>query len=230
MKNSERIVYGIAITVAIYLSTIFIGRLIHFNNAFIASSFATHTIMLLLSIFGIIAMRRNFTYHLSLPKFKFIFKPIIYAIITTIVVNILMTIITKAAGGKIESHPLLVQLTPLQVFIFVFIYASIAEELLFRGFLLNLLEPLRETGITILKIRLSLPIIISALMFGLAHLCLIMTGVQFFFLLRIVIFTMSLGLIAGYYQEKYNNNAYAIIVHMSGNLLALLGAIISQSV
>jgi len=186
--------------------------------------------MLLLSILGIIAMKRSLTYQLSLPKLKLVFKPIIYAIVITIVVNILMTIITKVAGGKIEPHPLLAQLTPLQVFIFVFIYASIAEELLFRGFLLNLLEPLRKTGITILKIRLSLPVIISALMFGLAHLCLITTDIDFFFTLRIVIFTMSLGLIAGYYQEKYNNNTYAIIVHMSGNLLALLGALISQNV
>jgi len=230
MKNNQKIVYGIVITIAIYSLALIIGRIIHFNNVFIASSFATHTIMLLLSIFAIIFLKKSLTYNLVLPKLKLILKPIIYAIVTTIVVNLLMTIITKVAGGKIEMHPLLAQLTPLQVFIFVFIYASIAEELLFRGFLLNLLEPLKENGISIFKIRLSLPVIISAIMFGLAHLCLIISGVNFFFLLRIVIFTMSLGLIAGYYQEKYNNNAYAIIVHMSGNLLAILGAIISQNV
>jgi membrane protease YdiL (CAAX protease family) len=38
-----------------------------------------------------------------------------------------------------------------------------------------------------------------------------------------------LGLIAGYYQEKYDNNAYAIIVHMSGNLMGLIGALIGTA-
>jgi hypothetical protein len=34
-----------------------------------------------------------------------------------------------------------------------------------------------------------------------------------------------LGIAAGYYQEKYDNNtSYAIIVHMGGNLFGVLSA------
>jgi len=33
-------------------------------------------------------------------------------------------------------------------------------------------------------------------------------------------------MIAGYYQEKYDNNAFAIIVHMSGNLMGVIGALL----
>jgi membrane protease YdiL (CAAX protease family) len=43
------------------------------------------------------------------------------------------------------------------------------------------------------------------------------------FVIRIVLFATCLGIIAGYYQEKYDNNAYAIAVHMSGNSIAVLG-------
>jgi hypothetical protein len=79
----------------------------------------------------------------------------------------------------------------------------------------------------IFKCRLSLPVIISAVAFGLVHLILISTGVNYLFLIRVVLFTFILGLAAGYYQEKYENNtSYAIIVHMGGNLFGILGALL----
>ena len=49
-----------------------------------------------------------------------------------------------------------------------------------------------------------------------------------FFLLRIVLFTICLGLLAGYYQEKYNNHASAIMVHMAGNFLAIIASFSMQ--
>ena len=184
----------------------------------------TLAIELFLSIVAILTLKSLMTYNISIPKFKTIIKPIIYAFVATIVINVLLTLLTKIAGGKIEVPSALSKLKPLQVIIFIFIFASIAEELLFRGVLLNFLTPLRETGIIIFKIRLSLPIIISALAFGAAHLVLIFSGVSFFFILRIIIFTISLGLMAGYYQEKYDNNIYAIIVHATGNILAVIAS------
>jgi membrane protease YdiL (CAAX protease family) len=149
-----------------------------------------------------------------LPKFKKVFKPFGFGIIVFIVTFFTISVVSKVTGGEAEAHPLLLEMTPLQVFIFVFIYASIAEEVLFRGFLMNLLKPLNTKGITIFKRKISLPVILSAVAFGLAHLILIISGVGFFFLIKIVLFTTSLGVVAGYYQEKYDNNAYAIIVHM----------------
>lgn len=41
-------------------------------------------------------------------------------------------------------------------------------------------------------------------------------------MIRMLVFTFVLGLIAGYYQEKYDNHAFAIIVHMAGNLMGLV--------
>jgi membrane protease YdiL (CAAX protease family) len=117
-------------------------------------------------------------------------------------------------------------MSPLQIFVFIFIYASIAEEVLFRGFLMNILKPVSIKGIKVFKRNLNFPVIISAVIFGLAHLILITTGAGGLFLLRIVVFTTILGLIAGYYQEKYNNNAYAIIVHMAGNIMGVIGALL----
>lgn len=230
MKNIERIVYGLVLTAVIFLTANFISFRIHLGIDFIPDSFVTHSIMLLLSIIAIFAMRNSLNYRISLPGFKNVLNPIIIGIVLTIVINILMTIVTKLVGGKIEAHPLLSKMNPIQVLIFVFIYASIVEEILFRGFLLNLLKPLKTSGITVFKRKISFSVIISALAFGLAHLILIKTGVGFLFLLRIVLFTASLGLVAGYYQEKYDNNAYAIIVHMSGNFVALIGVFLTSMI
>lgn len=226
MKNSERIIYGLIITIVVFAIATFSGSKIHLNIDFIPSSFVTHSLMLILSIVLIFSLRKYLNYKIDVPALKKISKPILFGLLATIIVNISMTILTKVLGGKIEAHPLMMKMSPLQVFIFVFIYASIGEEILFRGFLMNFLKPLKTNGITILKRRISIPVIISAVAFGLAHLILITTGAGGFFLLRIVVFTTILGLIAGYYQEKYENNAFAIIVHMAGNFMGVIGALL----
>jgi membrane protease YdiL (CAAX protease family) len=226
MKKKESVIYGLIITVVIYLTAFIVGKKFQFNVDFIKDSFGSYTTMLLLSIIAIFVFKNNVNYSISLPKFNQILKPILFAVLATIVIFVSINIITKILGGTIEPHPLLAKMTPMQVFVFVFIYASIAEELLFRGFLLNILNPLKNIGITILKRKISVSVIMSALAFGLAHLLLIRTGVGVIFLIRVVIFTTTLGLIAGYYQEKHDNNAFAIIVHMAGNSLAVIGSII----
>jgi membrane protease YdiL (CAAX protease family) len=225
MKNNERILYGLIITVVIFELSTLAGSKLDLNMDFIPGSFLTHSLMLLLSIFVIYGFKKHMDYKFTLPRFKKILRPILFGILATIIVNISMTILTKAFGGNVDAHPLLTKMTPLQIFIFVFIYASIAEELLFRGFLLNIMKPLHVKGINILRRKISLSVIISAIAFGLGHLILITTGVGGLFLLRVVIFTTILGLIAGYYQEKYENNAFAIIVHMAGNLISVIGSI-----
>lgn len=79
-----------------------------------------------------------------------------------------------------EVHPA-IKLNPVQFLLFVVIAASIAEELLFRGFLLNLLAPLKQRGIKILNRKISLSVMISALLFGLAHLSLASFGYSPYF-------------------------------------------------
>ncbi len=226
MKNNERIIYGILITIVIFILSIFLGGKLHLNIEFIPFSFITHSSMLIFSISLIYGLKRYVNYKIELPQFKEILKPILFGLLATIIINIFMTIITTILGGKIESHIVFNKMSPIQIFLFVFIYASIAEELLFRGFLMNILKPLKMKGLNIFERNISLPVIISAVIFGLAHLVLITTGASVFFIIRIVIFTTILGFIAGYYQEKYDNNAFAIIVHMSGNLMGVIGALL----
>lgn len=224
MKNKERIIYGFSVTIIIYIIAQFVN--FNLNSDFITQTFLKLTILLVLSVFAIIILKKHLSYSISMPKFKKVFKPFGLGVLVFILTFFAITVVTKVAGGELEGHPVFSKMNALQIFIFVFLYASIAEEILFRGFLLNFLKPLNTKGITVFKRKISLPVILSAIAFGLAHLILIKSGVGIFFLLKIVLFTTSLGIVAGYYQEKYDNNAYAIIVHMGGNFIGVVGAIL----
>jgi membrane protease YdiL (CAAX protease family) len=225
MNNTARLIYGLLITIVVFTISNLAGSKLQMDIDFIPSSFSIHSVMLILSIALILSLKAQVGYKIAFPTLKKTLKPILLGLLAAIVVNITMALIVKITGGETGAHPALVKMSALQVFVFVLIYASIAEELLFRGFLMNILKPLKEKGIKILKLKLSAPVLISAIAFGLAHLILITTGASATFLLRIVLFTTILGTIAGYYQEKYDNNAYAIIVHMAGNIIGVVGVL-----
>jgi membrane protease YdiL (CAAX protease family) len=212
------------ITLAIFLTATFISANISLGVKNLPSFFVTLSIEVLLSLIAIWLFKKQLAFKLSMPALKTIIKPVAIALAVTIVINISLTVVTKLLGQKVETPKALLALSPLQVILFVFFYASIAEELLFRGFLLNFLKPLQAKGISVFKRRITAPVIISAIAFGLAHLVLLYTDVSTLFICRIVIFTTCLGLIAGYYQERYDNHAYAILVHMAGNSLAVIAA------
>ena len=183
--------------------------------------------MFLLSVIAIFLLKKHLDYKITFPKISSVFKPFIFAVLLTIFVNIIITLITKFLGyHKIETHPLLKGSSGWQILIFVFIYASIVEEILFRGFLLNFIQNYSHKSITIFKKKINYPVLISGLAFGLAHLILLTSEVSGLFVTRIVIFTTLLGILAGYYQEKYQNNAYAIIVHSGGNFIGVIAAFI----
>ena len=229
MKKYEKIAYGITLTILIYLVSVYLRETIHLPIEFIPPSFILHSSMGILSIISLFIFKDSLNYNISAPKFRKILRPILFGLLVTVLANTSMNIAIKILGGSIEEHPLLSSMNVLQVFIFVFLYASIAEELLFRGVLLSFLEPLKKIGFNFFKRKISLSVLISALAFGFGHLVLIFTGVQAAFLIRVVVFTTILGIVAGYYQEKYDNNAYAIIVHMAGNSIGVIGVLLMNT-
>ena len=70
MKNNKIITYGFVGTLIIFMISGIVGQGIHISNGFITDTFATHTIMLILSIFAIFIFSKNVNYHIALPKFK----------------------------------------------------------------------------------------------------------------------------------------------------------------
>lgn len=223
MKNLKRIIFGLLITIAIFVISNFTVQKFSLNIDFIPEIFGVHSIMLLLSILTIWLLRKKINFNISIPSFKNILKPISITILMILIAGLLRGIISKMTSQNIEDIPLL-KLSVFQLFLFIFIYASIAEEILFRGFLLNYLNPLKLKTINLFKIKISYNVIISALAFGIVHFIVLANGASWNLSIFIVINATVIGLIAGYYQEKYDNTAFAIIVHMTANSLIVLAA------
>ena len=230
MKNFKVLIIGIIITIVIAYIASSHGDLINLKIDFIPHSFGLHTTLFLLSIVAIYSLKKYVKYRIALPKFKTLLKPIGLGLLVSILSGMIMsiTLIISSGNNSSEIQMPASNLSVSQIIIFVFIYSSIAEEMLFRGFLLNILKPLKERGISIFKRKISLAVIISAIMFGLYHIIPFDSDDSMIYTVGMVISPALLGIIAGYYQEKYNNNVYAIIVHMAGNLIGVIGTIIMK--
>lgn len=222
----SRLLVGLLLTFSVSAVAVVLRNVVKLDSKFFPSFALSGFIILVLAIVLIVAFRNQLDYRIAVPKFNQIWKPVLFGLLTTLVLNILTGIITTVLNGKIEGHPAVMRASVLQYVLFIFILAPVAEEHLFRGFLQNYLKPLGDKGITVFHRRISLPVLIAALAFSLSHLGLLASGVGMAFMIRTALFTFVLGTIAGYYQEKYNNIVPAILVHMAGNLLGMLPVVL----
>lgn len=203
--------------------------MISFESDFFPKSFITHSTILLFSIIGMVYFSKNsdFSFQFKKVKIKYYIYVVLIAFAGFIIAQMLATLFLTIFGFEVDpsgrGHTGIEGMSPLQFLIFIFIYASICEEFLFRGFTQNFFQPLNTIKLTISKnVYLSLPVILSGVLFGLAHLILLSTETSGPMIFRIVIMTWIGGTIAGYFQEKHQNILPAIVVHMSLNLPGLL--------
>jgi len=222
----SRLIVGLLLTFSVCVVAVVLRNVVKLDSEFFPSFALSGFIILILAVILIVAFRKQLDYRIAVPKFNQIWKPVLFGLLTTLVLNILTGIITRLLNGSVEGHPALMNASVLQFVLYILILAPVAEEHLFRGFLQNYLKPLGDKGITVFHRRISLPVLIAALAFSLSHLGLLASGVGTVFMIRTALFTFVLGTIAGYYQEKYNNIVPAILVHMAGNLLGMLPVIL----
>jgi membrane protease YdiL (CAAX protease family) len=133
------------------------------------------------------------------------------------------TLAVKAGGSK-GMEGALKGISPLQALAIV-LSGSAIEELLARGWLQGILEPLRDRAITLAGLSISAPILIGALVFGAMHLGLA-AKVDSWALGCLLLFTTTLGLLAGLARERTGSLLPAIAVHLSGNAGGILGGIV----
>lgn len=119
----------------------------------------------------------------------------------------------------------------LQLWLYVltmFFITSIAEELLFRGFLLNMLDALKNRKIMIFRLEISYSILLSGFVYGLVHLIYFIYGQHYALIVSVAISAFAMGTLAGYFQEKYENNFLAaVLTHMASMLVAITGIIVT---
>jgi len=126
----------------------------------------------------------------------------------------------------VNSPPGVEEFSFFEFVIFVWILASIAEEVLTRGLIQSYLSPLKGYGFSILGFPVSPPVLVAALFFGGMHFGLLTVGLDSFSVWVIVISAFFMGIIAGYYREKTESIIPAIIIHMLFNICgSIIGAI-----
>ncbi len=154
-------------------------------------------------------------------KIKIILKAFFIAVVISFVLfilNVISIMITGMPEGMGEGP---VSENLLKNIISIWLLASIIEEIFYRGFLQTFMNPLKDYGIKLKKIYLSLPVLAAAIMFGLMHFCLIgiMPDRIVYF---IVINAFILGIIAGYFREKTGSLIPAIGVHIGFNVVGMM--------
>ena len=183
----------------------------------------THTVILILSfiLIYLFSKGRISTYGLKMLKIKFLKQPLLIGTVVGIVAGGLILLLPTKGIGFLEKFSFL------QVVVFIWIYASISEELLTRGFIQSFLEPLIKYRVNLFKFYISVPMFVGALFFGLMHLGLLAMNVDKFFVLLVVFFAIVLGLAAGYYRETTGSIIPSIVIHMLfnvwGTIIGLLG-------
>ena len=179
------------------------------------SAFITHTFMWTLSVLITILLTRGKIgeYGFTRGKFRLTGKIFLWVIPTAILS--VMGFIASRSGEDVKE---ILELSHLQDIIFIWIYASICEEIFTRGLLQSFLSPLTKYGVTLFKRwRLSLPVLFSGLFFGMMHVVAIeRIGPP------VILFASALGIIAGYYREKTESLIPAIIIHALFNIGGML--------
>lgn len=221
MKNP---IIKILIAIILWLCILIISSVIQMevlNNKVISTNFpilektSTQLVMLIFSILFILILNKGslkgygFNWSLNFPLTKIVFISLAFGFLSYLIGSLF-----NASASNMPS----LEFTFLEEILYIWILASICEEVFTRGLIQGYLSPLKQFGIKFFKYHLSLPVLIGAILFGVMHFGLLAVGVHFLTVMNIVAFGILLGLIAGYHKEKTNSLIPAIIVHICFNI------------
>jgi membrane protease YdiL (CAAX protease family) len=123
---------------------------------------------------------------------------------------------------RLSGLPFVEQYSLWQQILFIWVFASVAEETLTRGLIQGFLAPLSNRGINLAGRRLSVPVLTGALFFAAMHLLLFTMGIPAATVLLIVFFAFLLGIVAGHYRETTGSLAPAVLAHATANAAGAL--------
>jgi membrane protease YdiL (CAAX protease family) len=177
-------------------------------------SFITHTLMLILSVLlmALFSKGRLSSYGFTMGSFRMTLAIVLW-IIPASFLSVLQFVAMRSGGPTSNMF----NFSQAQVILFVWIYASICEEVFVRGLLQGYLFPLGQHKVTLFRRwPLSVPAIFGGLFFGAMHIVLWPK------MGPLAIMPMSLatglGIVAGYYREKTGSLFPAILIHCLFNI------------
>jgi len=180
-----------------------------FNKTF------THTSFIVLSLLFILILgKTNFKEYGFSWSLKF---PISEVVLISLFLGLSSSIIGIFLPDSGFVHPA-ASFSLIEKVLFIWIWASISEEILCRGLIQGFLSPLKHKGIKVFNVFLSLPVLAGAIFFGFMHFALLSMGMEIASVMNIVFFGILLGLIAGYQKERSGSLIPAFLVHLCFNV------------
>jgi membrane protease YdiL (CAAX protease family) len=188
------------------------------GSGWLSSGITMQAAMLVVSLIFILALSRGrpALYGFRVPTRGQIKTAMVVGSIAAIITHVVVAVVWRVLPPS-TGHPGTAGASFLQIVITVWIIASICEEVLYRGLVQSFLEPLGTHGLEVFGIRLSLPVIAAAILFGCMHMMLLAGGADGFLVGGIVGTAIVVGLVAGYHREKSGSLVPAILVHMLFN-------------
>ncbi|MBN2385166.1 CPBP family intramembrane metalloprotease [bacterium] len=215
-----RIGQTLSFALVIFITAVLVPKL--FFHETITIVLVTQTLELVLALLAIVILgKAHFSrYGFCRPK-PFFNTSLLGSVFLAFMVGALASLAILLLGA--ERHSLLKSLSFPQIILLVWIFSSIIEEIFTRGFLQGHLAPF-ET-IKVLG-PVSLPTLISAAFFGLMHSVLLLSGTPIVTTGITILFTFTLGLLAGHQFSRSRSLVPPIIVHFCGNVGGFLGGLI----
>ena len=227
-KNGSRIAVTALIGVLIFVVSIVLPKLLVSEK--VSSLLTTQGLELVLALLaiGILGKGRFSDYGFRLPRIAsfslWVLVKWVLIALTAMGMGAIATLAISLSGGS--GNPVVKQLSFPQIVLFIWVFSSIIEEILTRGFIQGHLSPLNEMSVGMLLFRVSVPTLAGALFFGAMHFALLLSGADILTTVIIVIFTFSLGLLAGHQRAKSGSLIPAIILHALANIGGILGGIV----
>ncbi len=227
-RNSARVISALVVGLAIFLAAVVLPKFV--VSSTIPRLLTTQALELGLSLLAIALLgKRQFAdYGFRLPS-----PQLLSAIGMTRLVSIGLVAVAVGACATVavlvtgaNGNPLVKQLSFPQIMLFVWLFSSTIEEIFTRGFLQSHLATVWGNDTSVPVLGVGLPTLVSALCFACMHLILLATGADAKTTVIILVFTFSVGLLAGHLRARTDSLIPAIAVHMLANIGGVVGGVI----
>lgn len=222
----SRTATGLLTAVGIFIIAVVLPKFV--VSGIVPKLITTQSLELALSLLAIALLGRGCfgDYGFRLPKSEYFstsgLAQLLMPVLGALGVGMAASIAILILGGS--GNPMVKQLSLPQIILFVWIFSSIIEEVFTRGFLQSHLSIGASTE-RLPVFRVSRPTLIAAAFFAAMHLVLFISGIDAVSIIVTLLFTFSLGLLAGHQRERSGSLLPAIGIHMLGNIGGFLGGI-----
>ncbi len=151
---------------------------------------------------------------ICLPNKESWFSAVFWVLLLSVITNICLRSFTRG-----QMHPIFSNYSDVEILFIFTVCSPISQELLFRGWVMQIVEPLKRRGLLLAGIFLSFPVLISTLWFILDQLDLFFMEMSIPFVLIAIASALFFGVLAGYYREKTKSLFVPIILHSIFNLV-----------